>query len=91
LGSKREEVTGELRKIHNEELNVLNCSPNIFQVIKSRRIKLVGHVGRMGEGRGVYRVLMRKPDGKRTIGRPRCRWENSIKMDIKEVGSGGMA
>ena len=73
FGSKRDEVTGEWRKLHNEELNDLYYSPNIVRVIKSRRMKWAGHVARMGEGRGVYRVLVGKPEGKRPIGRPRCR------------------
>ena len=66
----RDEVTGEWRKLYNEELNDLYCSPSIVGVIKSRRMRWVGHVARMGEGRGVYRVLVGKPDGKRTLGRP---------------------
>jgi len=84
---KRVEVTGEWRKLHNEELNDLYCSPNIVRVIKSR---WAGHVARMGEGRGVYRVLVGKPEGKRPLGRPRRRWEGNIKMDLQEVGCGGM-
>jgi len=70
---KRDEVTGEWRKLHNEELNDLYASPNIFRVIKSRRMKWAGHVARMGERRGVYRVLVRKPEGKRPFGRTRCK------------------
>jgi hypothetical protein len=90
FGSKRDEVTGEWRKLHNEELNVLYSSPNIVQVIKSRRMRWAGHVARMGEGRGVYRVLVGKPGGKRPLGRPRCRWEDNIKMDLQEEGCGDM-
>jgi hypothetical protein len=71
---KRDEVTGEWRKRHNEELHDLYCSPNIVRVIKSRRMRWAGHVVRMGEGRGVYRVLVGKPEGKRPVGRSRCRW-----------------
>ena len=71
FGPKRDEVTGEWRKLHNEELNVLYSSPNIVQVIKSRRMRWVGHVARMGEGRGMYSVLVGKPGGKRPMGRPR--------------------
>ena len=83
---KRDEVTGEWRKLHNEELNDLYSTPSIFRVIKSRRMEWVGHVTRMGERVGVYRVLMGKPEGKRLLGRPRLRWEDNIKMDIqKEV------
>ena len=72
----------------NEELNDLYSSPNVVRVIKSRRMRWAGHVARMGEKRGVYRVLVGKPEGKRPLGRPRRRWD--IKMDIQEVGCGGM-
>jgi hypothetical protein len=85
---KRDEVTGEWRKLHNEELNDLYSLPNIVRVVKSRRIRWAGHVVRMGEERGVYRVLVGKPDGKRPLGRPRRRWEDNIKMDVQEVGQG---
>jgi len=87
---KRDEVTGEWRNLRNEELNDLYCLPNIFRVIKSRRMRLEGHVARMGERRDVYRVLVGKPEGKRPLGRPRRRWEDNIKMDLQEVGCGGM-
>jgi hypothetical protein len=87
-GLKRDEVTREWRKLHNEELNNLYSSPNIVRVIKSRRMRWAGQVARMGEGRCVYRVLMRKPEGKRPLGRPRCRWEDNIRMDLRVVGSG---
>ena len=90
FGPKRDEVTGEWRKLHNEELNVLYPSPSIVRVIKSRRMRWVGHVARIVEGRGVYRVLVRKHGGKRPVGRPRRRWEDNIKMDVQEVGYGGM-
>ena len=90
FGPKRDEVTGECRKLHNEELNDLYASPNIVRVIKSRRMRWVGHVARMGERRGVYRVLVGKPEGKRPLGRPRCIWEDNIKMDLQEVECGGM-
>ena len=90
FGPKRDEVTGEWRKLHNEELNDLYCSPNIVRVIKSRRMRWAGHVARMGERRGVYRVLVGKPEGKRPLGRPRRRWEDNIKIDLQEVGCGGM-
>jgi hypothetical protein len=120
FGFKRDEVTGERRKIHNEELNPLNaqlnpichllallgahhilhvsrirvndlyCSPNIVQMIKWRRMRWAEHVARMGESRGVYRVLVGKPEGKSPLGRPRRRGEDNIKMDLQEVGCGGM-
>ena len=73
FGPRRDEVTGEWRKLHNEELN-LYCSPNIVRVIKSRRMRWVGHMARLGEGRGVYRFLVGKPEGKRPLGKPRRRW-----------------
>ena len=79
FGPKRDEVTGEWRKLHNEELNDLYCSPNIFRVIKSRRMRWTGHVARMGESRGVYGVLVGKPEGKKPLGRLRRRWEDNIK------------
>ena len=88
FGPKRDEVTGEWRKLHNEELSDLYCLPNIVRVVKSRRMRWAGHVARMGEGRGVYRVLVGKPEGKRSLGRPRRRWEANIKMDLQEVGAG---
>jgi len=89
FGSKRDEVTGEWRKLHNEELRDLYSLPNIVQVVKSRRMRWAGHVARMGEGRGVHRVLVGKPVGKRPLGRSRNRWEDNIKMDLQEVGGGG--
>ena len=89
FGSKRDEVTGEWRKSHNEELRDLYSLPNTVRVVKSRRMRWAGHVARMGEGRGVHRVLVGKPEGKRTLGRPRRRWEDNIKMDLREVGGGG--
>jgi hypothetical protein len=74
FGSKRDEVTGEWRKLHNEELHDLYASPTIVRVIKPRRMIWARHVARIGEGRGVYRVLVGKPVGKRPLGRPRRRW-----------------
>jgi len=84
FGPKRDEVTGEWRTLHNEELNDLYCSSNIVRVIKSSRMKWAGHVARMGKRRGVYRVLVGKPEGKKQLGRPRRRWEDNIKMDLQE-------
>ena len=88
FGSKRDEVTGEWRKLHNEELSDLYSLPNIVRVVKSRRMRWAGHVARMGEGRGVHRVLMGKPEGRRPLGRPRRRWEDNIKTDLQELGGG---
>ena len=88
FGPKRDEVTGEWRRLHNEELNDLYCSPNIVRVIKSRRMGWAGHVARMDEERGAYRVLVWKPEGKRPLGRPRRRWVDNIRMDLQEVGCG---
>jgi len=90
FGPRREEVTREWRKLHNEELNDLYCPLKIVRVIKSRRIRWAGNVARMGERRSVYRVLVGKHEGKRPLGRPRHRWEDNIKMDLQEVGCGGM-
>jgi hypothetical protein len=86
FGSKRDEVTGEWRKLHKEELNDLYSLPNIVRVIKSRRIRWAGHVARIGEDRGVHRVLVGKPEGNRPLGRPKRRWEDNIKMDLQQVG-----
>jgi len=90
LGPKRDEVTGEWRKLHNEELNDLYFSPNVVRVIKSRRMRLAGHVARTAEGRGVYRLLVGRPEGKRPLGRPRRRWDDNIKMHLQELGCGSM-
>jgi galactose-1-phosphate uridylyltransferase len=90
FGPKRDEVTGEWRKLHNKELSDLYSLPNIVRVVKSRRMRRSWHVARMGEGRGVHRVLVEKPEGKRPLGRPRHRWEDNIKMNRSEevVGTG---
>jgi len=80
FGPKGDEVTGEWRKLHNEELNDMYCSPNIVRVIKSRRMRWTGHVARVGERRSVYSVLVGKPEGKRPLGRPRRRWEVKVKV-----------
>ena len=85
FGPKRDEVTGEWRKLHNEELNDLYSSPNIVQVIKSRRMRWAGHVARMGEKRNAYRVLVGKLGEKALLGRPRHRWEGNIKVDHIEI------
>jgi hypothetical protein len=87
-GPKRDEATGEWRRLHNEELNYLYSSPNIIRVIKSRRMRWAGHVARMGEKRGAYKILMGRPEGRRPLGRPRRRWEDNIKVGIQEVGWG---
>jgi hypothetical protein len=81
-------VTGEWRKLHNEELHDLYCSTDIIRAIKSRRMRWAGHVARMRERRGVYRVLVGKPEGKRPLGRPRRRREDNIKVDLQELGCG---
>jgi len=87
---RRDEVTGEWRRLHNEELNDLYSSPNIVRLIKSRRMRWAGHVARMGEKRGVYRVLLGKLERRRPLGRPRRRWVDNIRMDLEEVGCGYM-
>ena len=89
--ARRPTLTGEWRKLHNEELNDLYSSPNIVQGIKSRRMRWAGHVARIGERSGVYRVWVGKIEGKRPLGRCRHRWEDNIKIDFQEVGCGGMA
>jgi len=90
FGPRRDVVTGEWRRLHNDELNDLHSSPNIVRVIKSRRMRWAGHVARMGEERWVYRILVGKPDGRRPLGRPRRRWVDNIRMDFQEVGFGYM-
>jgi hypothetical protein len=86
FGPKRDEVTWEWRKLHNEELNDLYSLSNIVRVVKSRRMRRAGFMARMGEDRGVHRVLVGKPEGKRPLGRPRRRWDNNIKMGFQVVG-----
>jgi len=88
FGPKSDEVTGEWRKLYNEDLNDLYSLPNIVRVVKSRRMRWAGHVARMGKDRGVQRLLVGKPEGKRPLGRPRRRWEDNIKMDLQKVGGG---
>jgi hypothetical protein len=90
FGPKKDEVTGEWRKLHKEELRDLYCSPSIIRIIKSRRMRWMGHVARMGEKRNAYRLLVGKPEGKRPLGRPRRRWVDNIRMDLGEVGWGGV-
>jgi hypothetical protein len=89
FGPKREE-DGSWRKLHNDELHNLYSSPNIVRVIKSRRMRWAGHVARRGEWRGVYRVLIGRPEGKRPLERPRRGWEDNIKMDLREIGIDGV-
>jgi hypothetical protein len=90
FGPKGDEATGEWRRLHNEELNDLYSSPNIIRVIKSRRMRGAGHVARMGEERGAYRILVGRPEGRRPLGRPRRSWKDNIKMHLREEGWGGM-
>ena len=90
FGPKRDKVTEEWKKLHHEEFNDLYSSPNIVRVSKSRRVILAGHVASKGESRGVYRILVGKPEGNRLLERPWRRWEDNIKMDLQEVGCGGM-
>jgi hypothetical protein len=88
FGPKRDEVTGEWRKLYNGELHILYPSPDIIRQIKSRRMRWAGHVARMGEGRNVYRVLVGKPEGKTPLGRPRRRWEYGITLNLREIDGG---
>ena len=90
FGTRRDEVMREWRRMRNEEINDLYSSPNIVRVIKWRRMRWTGHVARMGEERGVYRFLVGKPEGRRPLGRHRCRWVDNIRMDLQEVGWGFM-
>jgi hypothetical protein len=86
FGPKRDEVTGGWRKLHNEELHGLYSSPSIVRVMKARRMRWAGRVARMVEVRGAYNILVGRPDGRRPLGRPRRRWEDNIKMDLRETG-----
>jgi hypothetical protein len=88
FGPKRDEVTGGWRKLHNEELHGFYSSPSIVTVIKARRMRWAGHVARMGEVRGANNILVGRPQGRRPLGRPRRRWEDNIKMDLRETGFG---
>jgi hypothetical protein len=86
FGPKRDEVTREWRKLHNGELHKFYSSPDIIRQVKSRRMRWMGHVAHIGERRNVYRVLMGKPEGKRPLERPSHRWEDGIRMDLRETG-----
>jgi hypothetical protein len=86
FGPRRDDVTGDWRKLHNEELHNLYSSPNIIRMMKSRRMRWAGHVGRMGETRNAYRILVRKPEGNRPLGRPRRRGVDNIKMNLRVIG-----
>jgi hypothetical protein len=90
FGPKRDEVTGEWRKLHNEELHISYSSSDIIRQIKSRIMRWAGHVARMGEERKVYKVLVGKPEGNRSLVRPRRRWEDGIRMDLREIGWGSV-
>ena len=85
FGAKRGEITGEWRKLHNAELHAFYSSPNIIRYLKSRRLRWAVHVAHMEQSRSAYRVLVGKPEGKRPLGRPRCRWEDNIKVNLREV------
>jgi hypothetical protein len=86
----RKKITGDRRRLHNEEHRNMYSSPSIIRRIKSRRMKWVGHVARMGAKRYAYRILVRRPNGKRPLGRPRRRWVDNIKMDLREIGWDGV-
>ena len=86
FGPKRDEITGEWRKLHTEELSALYSSPNITRVSKSRRLRWAGHVALMGERVSVHRILVVKPEGKKLLGRPRHQWEDIVKVYLQEVG-----
>ena len=86
FGAKRDEIAGKWRKVHNAELNALYSSPNIIRNLKSRRLRWAGHLARMEQSRNTPRVLVPKPEGKKPLRRPRRRWEDNIKMDLREVG-----
>jgi hypothetical protein len=88
FGPKRDEVTGGWRKLHNYELHGLYSSPSIIRVIKARKMRWTGHVARMGELRGAYNILVGKPEGGRPLGRPMCKWEDNIRMYLREIGFG---
>jgi hypothetical protein len=91
FGPKRDEVTGDWRKLHNEELHNLYSSPSIIRMIKSRRMRWAGHVARMEEKSNAYRILVGKLEGRRPLGRPRRRWMENIEIYLREIGWDGMA
>ena len=86
FGAKKDEITGDWRKLHSAELHALYSSLNIIRSLKSRRLRWAGHVAHMEQSRNAYRVLVGKPEGKRRLGRPRHRWDDNIKMDLREMG-----
>jgi hypothetical protein len=90
FGQKRDEVTAVWRKLHNEELHILYSSPNIIRQIKLSRIRRAGHVALIKEERKMYNSLVGKPEGKRPLGRPRRRWEDRIRTDLREIGLGSV-
>jgi hypothetical protein len=90
FGPKRDEVTGDWRKLHNEGYHNLDSSPSIIGIIKSRRMRWAGHVARMGAKKNAYRILVGNPEGKRPLGRPTRRWVGNIKMQLREIGLDGM-
>jgi hypothetical protein len=90
FGPKRDEIIIGWRRLHNEELHNLYSSPNIIRMIKSRRMSWAGHVAQMGRKRNAYKILVGKPEGKRPLGRPRCRWVDNVKIDVREIGWDGM-
>jgi hypothetical protein len=90
FGPRRDKVTGGWRKLHNEELHGLYSSPSIVRMIKARRMRWAAHVARMGEVRVAYNILVGRPEGRRPLGRLRRRWEDNIKLDLREIGFGGV-
>jgi hypothetical protein len=88
FGPKMDEVTEGWRRLHNKDLHGLYCSPSIIRVIKARRMRWVVHVACMGEVRIAYNILVEKSEGRRPLGRPSCRWEGNMKMDLGEIGFG---
>jgi len=85
FGPKREEVEGGWRRLHNEELHNFYASPDVIRVIRSRRMRCAWHISRMGEMRNAYKISVRKPEGKKQLGRSKCKWKDNIKMDLREA------